>query len=80
MRYIPGADYHVFWIPFPKDNGTDGGAVMPNQDDDGYSIYLDAHLLSNMEKAKKVFEHERKHIEDDDFYNGKPISEIEDIK
>ena len=37
-------------------------------------------LLWNMRKAKKTFEHERKHIEDDDFYNGKPISEIEDIK
>lgn len=80
MTYIPGVDYHVFWVPFPENNGTGGGAVMPNEDDDGYSIYLDARLLSNMEKAKKVFDHERKHIENDDFWNDKPIDEIEDIK
>lgn len=80
MTIIPGADYCVRFVPFPPDNGTGGGMVLPNAEDDGYSIYLDARLLSNMEKAKKVFDHERKHIENNDFWNGKPIDEIEDIK
>lgn len=78
MRYIPGADYYVHWVPFPPDNGTDGGAVTPN-DDGTFSILMDEKLLLNMRKARKTFAHERKHIEDEDFYNGKPISEIEDI-
>lgn len=55
MTLIPDADYCVRFVPFPHDNGTGGGMVMPNAEDDGYSIYLDAQLLSNMDKAKKVF-------------------------
>ena len=79
MSLIPGVDFCVRFVPFPPDNGTDGGMVLPNAEDDGFSIYLDEKLLWNMRKAKKTFDHERKHIEDDDFYNEKPISEIEDI-
>ena len=78
MRYIPGADYHVFWVPFPADNGTDGGAVVPN-DDGTFSILLDRKLLSQMRKAKKTYRHEVDHIEGDDFYNGRPIKDIEKI-
>lgn len=77
MRYIPGVDFFVRWIPFPPNNGTDGGMVMPN-DDGTFSIYLDERLMGS-KKIKKTYDHERKHIEDEDFYNGKPISEIEDI-
>lgn len=78
MTYIPGADYFVFWVPFPEDNGTDGGAVTPN-DDGTFSILLDEKLLSHSAKAKNTYLHEERHILNDDFYNGKPISEIEDI-
>lgn len=78
MTYIPGADYFVFWVPFPEDNGTDGGAVTPN-DDGTFSILMDEKLLFQMKKAKKTYRHEVDHIEDDDFYNGKPIHDIEAI-
>lgn len=78
MTYIPGADYFVIWVPFPKNNGTEGGMVMPN-DDGTFNIYLDTNLLGQRRKAKKTFRHEEKHIQDDDFYNGKPIKDIEDI-
>ena len=78
MTIIPGVDYHVFWVPFPPNNGTDGGAVMPNDEDDGYSIYLDVNLMGT-EKIKKAYRHEVGHIENDDFYNDKPIKDIEDI-
>lgn len=78
MTYIPGADYFVYWIPFPPDNGTDGGMVMLNADGT-YSIYMDERLLLEEQKAKKTYHHEVRHIENDDFYNDKPISDIEDI-
>ena len=78
MTYIPGADYFLRWVPFPANNGTDGGAVTPN-DDGTYSVYLDEALLFNMNKAKRTWRHEEDHILNGDFDNGKPISEIEDI-
>lgn len=78
MSYIPGADYFVRWVPFPPDNGTDGGAVVPN-DDGTFTIYLDEKLLCQMRKAKNTYAHEVGHIEGEDFYNGKPIREIERI-
>ena len=78
MKYVAGADYFVHWVPFPEDNGTDGGAVTPN-DDGTFSILMDERLLWDMKKAKKAYDHEVDHIVDEDFYNGKPISEIENI-
>lgn len=78
MRYVAGADYFVHWVPFPEDNGTDGGAVTPN-DDGTFSILMDERLLWDMNKAKKTYDHEVDHIVGEDFYNGKPISEIENI-
>lgn len=78
MTYIPGADYFVYWVPFPEDNGTDGGCVTPN-DDGTFSILMDSRLLTHMKKAKKAYRHEVDHIENEDFYNGKPIKDIEKI-
>lgn len=78
MTYLAGADYFVYWVPFPEDNGTDGGAVTPN-DDGTFSILLDRKLLSQMRRAKKTYRHEVDHIEGDDFYNGRPIKDIEKI-
>ena len=78
MTYIPGADYFLRWLPFPKGNGTDGGMVMLN-DDGTYSVYMDTALLALPAKAKETWKHEEDHIQNGDLYNGKPISEIEDI-
>lgn len=78
MKYIPGFDYFVYWVPFPANNGTEGGAVTLN-DDGTYSILMDEKLLWNMRKAHKTYKHEVNHIEDEDFFNGKPISDIENI-
>lgn len=78
MTYIPGVDYFLRWVPFPEDNGTEGGAVTPN-DDGTYSVYLDESLLSNLNKARRTWRHEEDHILNGDFDNGKPISEIENI-
>lgn len=78
MNLIPGADYFLRWIPFPPNNGTDGGMVMPN-DDGTYSVYMDIRLLDQNIKAKKTWRHEERHILDGDFDDEKPIAEIEDI-
>jgi len=78
LNYIPGVDYFVHWVPFPEDNGTDGGAVTPN-DDGTFSILMDEKLLWNMRKAHRTYDHEVDHIEGEDFYNGKPIADIENI-
>ena len=78
MRLIPGADYRVFWVSFPPDSGTDGGCVILN-DDGTYSILMDERLLFNSQKAKKTYRHEVNHILMDDFYNGRPIRDIENI-
>lgn len=77
MTYLAGADYFVRYIPFPPDNGTKGGFVMPN-DDGTFSIYLDERLMGQP-CLVNAYDHEVKHIKDDDFYNGKPISDIEEI-
>lgn len=78
MKYVAGADYYVHWVEFPEDNGTDGGAVVPN-DDGTFSILMDVKLLRNAKKAYTTYRHEVCHIEGEDFYNLKPISEIEKI-
>ena len=49
---------------------------MPN-DDGSFSVYINANL--SQERKKKALDHELEHIEDDDFYSGKSIEEVEDI-
>ena len=71
---IEGSDYYVREIPFP--NYRVGGMVMPN-DDGSFSVYINANL--SQERKKKALDHELDHIENYDFYNRKPITEIEDI-
>ena len=78
MTFIPGADYFVHWIRFPPNNGTDGGMVMLNEDGT-FTILLDERLLYQKHKAKKAYRHEVEHIEHDDFYNSRPIQDIEKI-
>ena len=50
------------------------GAVRLSED--GFAnIYINDQL--SPQARKKAFRHEAKHIENNDFYNDKPISEIE---
>lgn len=77
MTYLAGADYFVRYIPFPPDNGTKGGFVMPNEDGT-FSIYLDERLMGQP-ILEDTYDHEVMHITNEDFYNGKPITEIEKI-
>ena len=72
MTPIPERDYCVREVPLPY--GVKG-AVTPNADDDGFSIYINSRLSED--QKRKALKHEIDHIENDDFYNGKPIEEIE---
>lgn len=71
---IENCDYFVRIIPFPV--YTIGGMVMPN-DDGTFSVYLNSRL--SRERQKEALEHELDHIRNNDFYNGKPIQEVEAI-
>ena len=50
------------------------GCVTPN-DDGTFSIYLNAR--DSRAKNREAFDHERGHIVRDDFYNDRPIEEVE---
>ena len=71
MTYLEGADVFVRVVSLPY--GIDS-QVVPN-DDGTFSLYLNsrADSLSQMDN----YLHEFQHIENDDFYNDKGITEIE---
>lgn len=54
--------------------GVDG-CVCKDADGD-YSVYINARLGSD--KQREALEHELKHIENNDFYNGLPIQFVEE--
>ena len=68
---IENADYFVRILDLP--HGV-GGMVTPN-DDGTFSVYLNAR--NSHEKQRHTCDHEIRHIERDDFWNGKPIEEVE---
>ena len=71
---IDGVDYFVYIVPFPVWNT--GGMVMPN-DDGTFSIYINSRLSADRQREALI--HELKHIADGDFYNERPIEQIERI-
>lgn len=63
-------------VDFPRDVGGVNGMVL--LDESGfYNIYLNAR--ASWFQQRKALRHELNHIENDDFFNGKPIDEVEDI-
>ena len=72
MTLIPDRDFCIREVPLPF--GVNG-CVTPNADDDGFSIYINSRLSED--QKRKALAHEVDHIENDDFYNDLPISEIE---
>lgn len=63
-------------VDFPRNVGGVNGMVL--LDESGfYNIYLNAR--ASWFQQRKALRHELDHIENDDFFNGKPIDEIEDI-
>lgn len=71
MKMMNNGDYIVRLVDLP---GTIYGCTRLGAD--GFAnIYINAKL--SPEARKKAFQHEIRHIERDDFYNNKPIQEIE---
>ena len=63
-------------VDFQRDVGGVNGMVL--LDESGfYNIYLNAR--ASWFQQRKALRHELNHIENDDFFNGKPIDEVEDI-
>lgn len=73
MKYIPGADFFVFFDIFPW---SVRGLVTTN-DDGTYSIYLNKRYP--MSVLRKTFWHEVDHIKNGDFYNNIPIGIVENL-
>lgn len=71
MTYLPECDYWVHEVSLPYEVS---GAVTPN-DDGTFSVYINSRLSTD--KQLKALRHEVDHIENDDFYNGKPIEAVE---
>ena len=71
MTIIEGADYFVRLVDLPPRIG----AQVVSNGDGTFSIYLDS-KKGRFEQIDDYI-HEFDHIEDDDFYNDKPITEIE---
>lgn len=70
IRLIDG-EYVVRMINLP---GSIHGAVRLSPD--GFAnIYINDQLAP--EARRKAFDHEAKHVDNNDFYNEKPITEIE---
>lgn len=71
MTYIEGADYFVRVVDLPY--GV-GGQVTTN-DDGTFNVYLSAR--TGYDQQLDDYFHEYEHINNDDFYNEKPIKEVE---
>lgn len=71
MKYLEGADYFVRIVKFPV---PVGGLVSPNEDGT-FNIYINDDFPPD--RRMESYEHEISHIENDDFYNGKNIGEVE---
>jgi len=67
-------DFFIWLVPFPR--GPVHGATTPNEDDT-YSMFIDAN--ADRDTQLKAYWHEYEHIAYEDFDNGRPINEIEDI-
>lgn len=73
MTYLLDADYFVYYEKFPL---SIRGLVTTN-DDGTFSIYLNSRLPDAWQLMAYI--HEVRHIQNDDFYNGRPIEEVEGL-
>ena len=73
MNYLPGADYFVYYDVFPW---SIKGLVTTNNDGT-YSIFLNQRYPLSI--LKETFQHELRHIQNEDFYNGLPIEVVENL-
>jgi hypothetical protein len=71
---IEGADFFIRVVDLPP---RVKGICSPNEDGT-FNVYLNTKYGTGIEHLDTYF-HEVSHIEDDDFYNGKDIREVEGL-
>ena len=71
---LEDCDYFVRLVPFPPGRSH---AMTVTNPDGTYSMYLDANATHD--QLEESYWHDVEHIACDDFNNGRPIEEIENI-
>ena len=73
---LPVDDWDLFvrLVPFPP--GKSHGVTAKNPDGT-FSVYIDANAMPD--RQRKAYWHEYEHIAYNDFDNGKPIAEVENL-
>ena len=73
MTYLEDADYFVRVVDLP--DGVNG--VCATNDDGTFNIFINA----NTDRLTQIdsYIHEYEHIENDDFYNGEDIRNVENL-
>lgn len=71
-KLVEGVDYYIYFMNFPP---MIFSCVTPNADGT-FSIYLDPRRSYLQRKCD--LDHELNHILNNDFYNGRPLQQIED--
>ena len=74
MIILENADYFVRLVDFPA--GTRCKALTILNEDGTFSVYLNARYPERLLFSALI--HERRHMENDDFYGEKKIAEIEE--
>ena len=73
MTYIEGADYFVRVVDLPPKVK----ALVAENPDGTYSLFLNA--KNSADQNYLSFLHELRHMEEDDFHNGKTIQQVEGL-
>ncbi len=73
MTYLEGADFFVRFVPLPPQIN---GLCSPN-DDGTYNLYLNAG--KDFDHQLDGYDHECRHIENNDFYTDRDIREVEGL-
>ena len=72
---IEGIDYFVRMVDFPVDAGCNGMIIL--NDDDTYSIYLNARTSADAQK--RAFKHEYDHMINGDLHGDRNVVDCEAI-
>ena len=73
MKFCEG-EYRVYIMDFPGD--VYGVVKLTKDGTDFPNIYINGQL--SPAARRRAFLHEMRHLENDDFYNGKSIDEVEE--
>lgn len=73
MKFYEG-EYAVRMVPFPGD--IYGCVKLTRDGTDFPNIYINDQL--SPDARRRAYDHEMRHLENDDFYNDRPIDDVEE--